>query len=417
MSRARQIVDNLLEVKLPAKYRKIALDTVRGMTPIGRECEIVSGVYKGYRGRVIGRDPDAVSDEWYLVQRFPRGKSDAFVSRRPVVVHIDALSVAGAGLTEKKKRLRDQPVKIYADHSLGRTYFRRKCPQCFKPGAVVGGPYTPISSVQSGSWCLGDGGIQRIAGIFSRKFSGSLVRIKANGLFPLECTPEHPILVYRSKDRATHANINPCPEWVKASDLRSKRAGNGLGDYLVVPMLKGTRRDKRIDMRSFTTPHGLPIAAAKGVPLSYPLLDKTAWLLGVYIAEGYASANGIRFSLGKHEGRFAKKIARVARMLGYACSAREVPTALCVEIPSRILARLFSAICGQGAWRKRIPDVVLLHRNRHLLGSLLDGYIQGDGYPRPNRITASTASKTLAHQLQLAYARFGLFAYLSQKKG
>jgi DNA-directed RNA polymerase subunit RPC12/RpoP len=33
-------------------------------------------------------------------------------------------------LTEKKKRLRDQPVKVYVDRSGGRPIYRRKCPQC-----------------------------------------------------------------------------------------------------------------------------------------------------------------------------------------------------------------------------------------------------------------------------------------------
>ena len=178
----------------------------------------------------------------------------------------------------------------------------------------------------------------------------------------------------------------------------------------MIPRLQGSRDDGALDLKAYTTKRGIAVARGKNIPLAYPFTEETCWLLGLYVAEGCSSPNGVKFSLNKEETTLALKIKTIACSLGYSTCETKAETALVVEIPSRILARAFPDICGKGTAHKRIPEVLLLHKNIALLASLLDGYFDGDGSVAKNAITAVTVSNVLALQLQLALARFGKFA-------
>jgi hypothetical protein len=98
MSAARQVVDSLLEAKprLPARYRRIASDTVRDIHrgyPVGRECKIVSGLFKGHTGVIVSRAKGV--GELYNVRRDPRSRKDLHFIHFPACVPIEDLEIGG----------------------------------------------------------------------------------------------------------------------------------------------------------------------------------------------------------------------------------------------------------------------------------------------------------------------------------
>jgi MoaA/NifB/PqqE/SkfB family radical SAM enzyme len=69
---------------------------------------------------------------------------------------------------------------------------------------------------------------------------------------------------------------------------------------------------------------------------------------------------------------------------------------------------------------KKIPDFILLHGDDSILKAFLEGWENGDGYVKNGIFKGSTVSKTLAIQLQLAYASIGIFArinFVPKEKG
>ena len=94
-----------------------------------------------------------------------------------------------------------------------------------------------------------------------------------------------------------------------------------------------------------------------------------------------------------------------------------------VTIPSRVLARALDNWCGHGAPNKKIPDFILFHLDERILRAFLQGYEIGDSYDNVNKLRGNkiyricvTTSRILAEQLQLAYARLGIWAGIYVRK-
>jgi len=183
------------------------------------------------------------------------------------------------------------------------------------------------------------------------------------------------------------------------------------GDYLVVPVPNGRFGSKEMNLQAFTNPRGFSIARAKGYPITFPVRMDTAWLLGLYVAEGCATKKEIAFFLGKDERELQDRIMSIGRMLGYSPYRRNTKTTTVVGIPSRILARAFSTWCGRRAPNKKVPDFILLHTDKSIIRSFFFAVVSGDGYEHKKRdvrnARISTTSNLLAMQLQLISARLG----------
>ena len=126
------------------------------------------------------------------------------------------------------------------------------------------------------------------------------------------------------------------------------------------------------------------------------------------------------FSLNHDEADLIGQIFEIAKSLGYSPQVKRRETTTVVRFSSSILARALREWCGHGAENKRIPDFILYHKELELLRAFLKGYLQGDGCKitderGPGYMRSDTTSKTLALQLQLAYARLGQFARISKK--
>ena len=297
-----------------------------------------------------------------------------------------------------------------------------RCFVCVPGGTIIIGDNKEIRHSKSTDLSAGVSGLSKIKKTFSRKYDGELVRIKANGLLPIDITPEHPILVSTSTT-SRHRVGKGRRQAIALSELRWKEAGKvalkkeGVdGDYLFVPRLQGTIKESSISLREFTSKMGERVCVAKHLPLMFPLNRDTAWLLGVYVAEGFPSSTCACFSLNHDETEIQQRIIDIGKSIGYSASKYRAATSTVVVIPSRILLRALAAWCGKGARRKHVPDFLLFHADLSLLKSFLDGYAAGDGYESEDISFMSTTSRTLALQIQLLAARLGEFVSICRSE-
>ncbi|MBI3116841.1 MAG: Fe-S cluster assembly protein SufB, partial [Thaumarchaeota archaeon] len=154
-------------------------------------------------------------------------------------------------------------------------------------------------------------------------------------------------------------------------------------------------------------------------------------ILGLYLAEGSVSFNRklnldvLQFSFGKsrREGRLARELVSLIRSLGQKASVHKSRGAFFSVVSySRNLIDLCAEHCGIGAATKTLSEKIMkLPPEKQEV--LIRYYLKGDGNrylknPHPSMmIRSSTASPTLAYQVQEILARNGIFANISTRKG
>jgi len=310
-------------------------------------------------------------------------------------------------------------------YSLWPVHLETAC--CVPPDTVILGDNKLISDYKRGDTVTGVTGRAEVKQTFDRQYNGMVIEVTGRGMLPLLLTPEHPVLTSSRMVRSGKGEYLSGTTWKKAGELVSsppvKVDGRfvfptGSHDCLLIPRVKGYVNQGAIPLAPYATRRGFAIVRGRGEnpPLEFPLTEKTAWLLGVYVAEGWTTKNhDVFFSLGRHERSLARQISRMVRTLGYFPQIKERETALVVRFSSSILARALREWCGHLAENKKIPDFILYHKKGSILSSFLKGYHLGDGNVTVDKRgpvfdRASTTSRILALQIQLAYARFGLFA-------
>lgn len=318
------------------------------------------------------------------------------------------MGVTSISWTDRTRNLLYGCRKVDVDLATG------ACANCLPPGHVILGDNKNIENLVRNDRVIGSIGLSSVAGSFGKAFSGDLVRIKGSGLLPFSVTPEHRILSIRKRAQMKNHAVDFTglkPSWRPAESLLPKNRSNlEEADYLVVPRLQGSFSTCSIDISSYAKGrHGIETAIAKGVPTIFPLTKDSAWLIGLFVAEG-SSGESVVFSLNKNEIDLADRIERIGNGLGYSVSSHESRTSLVVVLSSRMLARAFRDWCGHEASHKKFPDFLLLHNDLSLVQAAIDGYVAGDGCIIPAEvpyISISTTSVVLAMQCQLAYARLG----------
>ena len=288
---------------------------------------------------------------------------------------------------------------------------------CVLGDTVLLGDNKPIAEYIVGDSVVGMHQLNDVKETFKINYSGDLLKIEAKGILPLALTPEHPVLVISADNRPNDRSPNLGPEWKPARDLKERhnRPKYTKGDYLLLPRISGHLDIKTIPLVGVASDRGLRHRIEH-----FPLSVATAWLLGIYVAEGYATEGRIYFSLHSDERDLAKKIMAALRSLGASSSVEDVPEeqSIRVDCCSTMLARILPSWCGHLAPNKRIPDFVLYHKDLKLLETFLQGYSIGDGgWDRnnaknvtKNQLQMVTTSRLLALQLQLAFARLGCYA-------
>lgn len=285
---------------------------------------------------------------------------------------------------------------------------------CVPPDGLVstGSDWVPIETIRPGQQVVnGDGRKTEVESARARDFDGELIEIvPVSSGNTLRLTPEHPVLAVK-RERAT-VKRQPRKGWLPEVDSRKLRqtepqyvpAGQlEAGDFLIFPVCKDSQDDPRY------TPELLK-------------------LLGYYLAEGCAYVHStlnmpvIAFSLGSHETELIAEIRQLAENFTgkktYAVSD-DKKHGVTVSLYSQELLELCLEACGKHAAEKKLSKKVMeLPPDKQKY--LLDAYLRGDGSVyRQGRhmVRAATASRQLAQQLQELFARQGIYASISVRRG
>ncbi len=300
--------------------------------------------------------------------------------------------------------------------------------ECVTPDTILLGDNKAIGDYEQGDRIVGERGL----GVCRKTealhpWHSDIVEICAQGLLPLTATPNHAVLtasggVTTGRDR--RFLFRGGPAWKGAEEIipwnpSPTSPKQAHGDFLLIPRVPGSFSDVIFDLNRYVTrPRDVAARLRRGCPVMLHLDAGTAWLMGLYAAEGSATdqhrPGGCRasFSLGGHERSLARRVVKLLGERGFAAHIREQETWINVVAGSGPFARLLRTLMGAGAKNKRIPNEILFHADLRILRAFLDGYVLGDGsvYDGGNKIQAATVSKVLALQLQLALARFGRLA-------
>ena len=345
---------------------------------------------------------------------------------------------------------------------------------CVLPSTVIVGVNRQIVDISKGDMVIGSDVLRnKVESTMSRTYTGDMIRVHASGILFFDITPNHQILVVeacsRNVDGDTKVVLDDKVQYKKSSELVPKRNVRGaVGDYLLIPIHKGYQNVKSMDLEPFTIDNfvnkykfekikyltnkgwssraigrelGLEhkvvlrerkekkwILSNNFIRLDFPINEDTAWLLGLYVAEGCPKKwngeyQGFNISLHKKETNLSDREQKILKELGYASYiqlAKETK-GMVVICSSRVLARAFECWCGSGAHNKKIPDFIFFHSSETIVKSFLDGYFCGDGgcfkpEGRSKRYGMTTVSKVLALQLQLLFARFKIFVHINEGK-
>jgi len=292
-------------------------------------------------------------------------------------------------------------------------------PICVPGDTIILGDNRSISDLPESAEVFGaDGRLNRVVAQMRRSYCGPMLTIKARYLPAVRCTPEHPIAVVRREKLKFNCGVfrpvkNQSVErdWVPAEDV-------AVGDYLMVPRLRSWDAPSPIDLTMYSK------NGNNGRVLrEFPLTVDTAWLLGLYVAEGStnkADSNFIvTFSLNENEREFVERITQVVAGLGNGYRARtyKAPESrgVNVHVGCAALGRAFHDWCGSGARNKRIPDFIMCAPT-DLRIAFLRGLFDGDGCRVPGGIQFTTSSRLLALQTQLLLAALGCLPHVHHRK-
>lgn len=285
---------------------------------------------------------------------------------------------------------------------------------CFPKGTIINGEsYKSIENILIGDKVIDKNGKFTIVKAKSKRiYKKGMIKIFINNLLPIEVTEDHPFLIKRRMANYSQVKFRHGFEWKKAKDIIPK------WDYIILPRNKKRRIRDKIDLIQYNNPTKNYTSRHLIKLKEFPINLETAWLLGLYVADGCSSGKnrGITFCLNLKEkdslGRRLKDINK--KYFGYSIQEEQRTGGYNISISSVILNRGLKDWCGKGAENKKIPDFILLSTDE-IKKSFLDGYLAGDGCldKKRGRWTCGTKSKILAIQLQHILIDMGILPTLS----
>ncbi len=247
-------------------------------------------------------------------------------------------------------------------------------------------------------------------------------------------TSEHPILVFRLKTFCrAHAphwckpncfchrhdcrhNIDTWKGWIKPGEIKNNEGG--YKDYLCVPKLKEEKKVK-VDLRPFTLRghgDGRPQEQAS-IPV-IEINEDWAWVLGLYLAEGYSYNKKVSWCLGSHEKELRKELHKRLTKIGlnhWEDNKKSVPWSKETHVANGPLSRWLKESFGSSAREKRIPNVFFYLPQKEIR-EFIDGYFKGDATSKSlyssKRWKATSTSKDILVGIQILLAKLGNFGII-----
>lgn len=280
--------------------------------------------------------------------------------------------------------------------------------RCFTKGVLINGCDKFVEDIKVGDFSFdGKGNKTIVTNVDRKEVSEEFYTIKSLGRLPLEVTKDH--LIYVSEKNAENKFFG---KYMVAEELYSileNEPNKKL--YLSTPIPKSFVDCDYWDFERYQKNYKNQL---DGIPLN----KKTAWLFGLYCAEGcFLEGSGSKLTLGFKEKEIQQKAVSILRELGYNPNVREREQegTTCVIISKMQYAKKLDKEIGHGSTKKQIPHSILYNKNKEILIEFLKGYYAGDGSMNYKTavLVAQTVSKKLALQLQMAWAILGFNSSLS----
>lgn len=269
-----------------------------------------------------------------------------------------------------------------------------------------------------------------VAAFTARPYRGDVVEITTKMGRKLRVTADHPMVVGDGSSRqpvaikaagclerhdwlpvaqGTTPDLQPVPKSLRVVDAVGRgdiaegevicRLNGGqrhvsrLRDHLLpAPRRWDTRRSATLrlsEMRRLALPAGgsscSTVTNGTYVPAELPLDEELLRVIGLYLAEGYISADGARQRIGwcfhpSDEDDLVRFVAGYWERHGLKATISQRSTSRVVVISSRLLAGWFEEVLrlGRSSYEKRLPDFIWALADRHKQ-ALLRGLWDGDG--------------------------------------
>ncbi|MDT5159016.1 MAG: pyruvate formate lyase activating enzyme [Acidobacteriota bacterium] len=152
-----------------------------------------------------------------------------------------------------------------------------------------------------------------------------------------------------------------------------------------------------------------------GIPLSLPLNEDVARLLGFYCAEGSVCSDKTRpnshvlnFSFAHAETALVEEVScLLEKWLRVKAAQVRRTTTLAVTVNKSSAALLFQMLAGRRSGEKRVPQM-LFDAHRPVVQAFLDACVTGDGHRYPNgKISVTTISRQLAYGIAWLALKLG----------
>jgi hypothetical protein len=299
-----------------------------------------------------------------------------------------------------------------------RFYMRdgRDIGSCFPAGTILPGSGS-IEALEIGSSVLTKNGFQKVTNTFQRNYTGKLISLKIACLPELRVTAEHPILVstsqfrYHSGKRPT-TGVHKCRERVFSEPIWKKAEDVNEMDWVVIP-----RSIKEQHGRLKFRTQGSKIKHGKRRFVDVSLDEDLAWLLGLYVAEGYISENNrLNLIISVNEKYLADRAIEIFHRIGLTARiGKPTKSTLSIVVSCSGIARLFDQWCGHGAAKKRIPPEII-QSPANIARSFLTGLVEGDGCVFYNKRGGSgfrlvTVSRQLVFDVVYLLHKLGIHAH------
>jgi pyruvate formate lyase activating enzyme len=313
------------------------------------------------------------------------------------------------------------------------------------------------------------GRLRRVRGIFKHQYRGELAVIRPYYLPELRCTPDHrvyatddiaaepqPTQARRLTDRHylaiprhyafSSAQVIDAAEvlsgheityrvpWELSADVRqsiaeatargetSREIRARLGRdasyirHVRSKMARGRAQDER---QSGALVEGgrlrFPNEHRPGIPVSIPLDEDLARLLGYYCAEGSVcsdrqrpNSHVVNFSFARGEAHLVEEVRGLLhKCFGIKAARVERTTTLAVAAGKSSAALLLKTLAGSFSREKRVPQS-LFDAHRPVVRAFLDAYVAGDGHRYANgKVSITTVSRRLAYGIAWLALKLG----------
>lgn len=287
--------------------------------------------------------------------------------------------------------------------------------RCLLKGAFIQGCNKSVEDVIVGDTVFSQNGKeQKVIAIGHDTYKGNIYHIKATGCLETICNEEHPFLVCDilidpdKRDEMDRYILSK--KFIKAKHIQyqtyqKKKHGLHIRKYLKLPKISKTVSCTEWKIENVG---------------HIQLTEDFAWLCGLYCAEGCLCGRQAKWTLNVYNTQLIEKTYNILKKIGlHVGKAMDKKHGVCrLVISNYSFSKLMCEKIGRYSINKHIPEDILFNKNEKILISFLKGYFSGDGWYDKKRqsLTASTVSKRLSLEIQMAGIRLGGFFSINYYK-